>query len=134
MNKEILLSESLIKQLQLINYDRSITLLENKKTVIVEQSSWSKTEEGKQVIKFLTDLGHDRFVLQNATSANNAYNLAAVSAIRKLTEKLVEINYNQTDPFFRVTVLNTKPAGGVQKFKSFDYNMIDKINKNIELS
>jgi len=134
MNKEILLSESLIKQLQLINYDRSKTLLENKKTVIVEQSSWSKTEEGKQVIKFLTDLGHDRFVLQNATSANNAYNLAAVSAIRKLTEKLVEINYNQTDPFFRVTVLNTKPAGGVQKFKSFDSNMIDKLNKNIELS
>jgi hypothetical protein len=132
MSKEILLSESLIKQIQLINYDRSKTLLENKKTVIVEQSSWSKTSEGKQVIKFLTDLGHDKFVLQNATSSNNAYNLAAVSAMRKLTEKLLEINYNQTDPYFKVSVLNTKPAGGVQKFSSFDSNLIDKLKKVID--
>lgn len=129
-----LLSEEISKLNKLINYDRSKTLIENHTSLINEQSSWVKTDEGKRTIKFLTDLGHDRFVLQNATSANNAFNLAAVSAIRVLTKKLVEVNYTQTDPFFRVAVLNKKPSGGVQKFSSFDSNLIDKLNKNIELS
>lgn len=128
---EKLLTEELLKQIKLINYDRGKTILENNKVIVSEQSAWSKTEEGKSTIKFLTDLGHDRFILQNAKSANNAYNLAAVSAMRKLTEKLVTINYSQTDPFFRVTVLNKKPSGGVQKFSSFDFNMVEKLKSNI---
>lgn len=129
---EKILTEELLKQIKLINYDRGKTILENNKVIVSEQSTWSKTEEGKSTIKFLTDLGHDRFILQNAKSANNAYNLAAVSAMRKLTEKLVTINYSQTDPFFRVTVLNKKPSGGVQKFSSFDFNMIEKLKSNID--
>jgi hypothetical protein len=128
-----LLTEELLKQINLINYDRSKTLIENK-IIINEQSNWAKTEEGKNTIKFLTDLGHDRFILQGATSSNNAFNLAAVSAIRKLNEKLVEINYNQTDPFFRISVLKQKPSGGVQKFSSFDLNMVEKLKNNIDLS
>ena len=96
-----------------------------------EKIQWTKTEEGKGVIKFLIDLGHDRFILQGATSANNAYNLAAVSAIRKLTEKLTGIN-GVDESFFRVTVLNKKPAGGVQKFSAFDDNLIEKLNNNIK--
>ena len=82
---EKLLTEELLKQIKLINYDRAKTILENNKTLVTEQSDWSKTVDGKNTIKFLTDLGHDKFILQDATSANNAYNLAAVSAMRKLT-------------------------------------------------
>ena len=96
-----------------------------------EKIQWPKTEEGKGVIKVLIDLGHDRFILQGATSANNAYNLAAVSAIRKLTEKLTGIN-GVDESFFRVTVLNKKPAGGVQKFSAFDDNLIEKLNKDLK--
>jgi hypothetical protein len=96
-----------------------------------EQIQWPKTEEGKGVINLLIDLGHDRFILQGATSANNAYNLAAVSAIRKLTEKLVGIN-GVDESFFRATVLNKKPAGGVQKFSAFDDNLIEKLNKDLK--
>ena len=129
-----ILTEELLKQIKLINYDRAKTILENNRTLVTEQSDWSKTVDGKNTIKFLTDLGHDKFILQDATSANNAYNLAAVSAMRKLTETLVSINYNQTDSFFRISVLNKKPSGGVQKFSSFDFNMIDKLKKNIDLS
>lgn len=128
------LTEELLQQLNLIKYDRSKTLIENHVGLINEQNKWPTTEEGKSVIKFLIDLGHDRFILQGSTSANNAYNLAAVSAMRKLTEKLVGINITQTDSFFRVTVLNKKPSGGVQKFSSFDNNLIDKLNNNIKYS
>lgn len=128
------LTEELLQQLNLIKYDRSRTLIENTIGLINEENKWPTTEEGKGVIKFLIDLGHDRFILRGATSANNAYNLAAVSAIRKLTEKLVGINITQTDPFFSVTVLNKKPSGGVQKFSAFDDNLIEKLNNNIKYS
>ena len=131
---EKILNEELLKQLSLIKYDRSKTLFENRVGLINEENLWPTTEEGKGVIKFLIGLGHDRFILQGATSANNAYNLAAVSAIRKLTEKLTGINIAQTDPFFRATVLNKKPSGGVQKFSAFDDNLIEKLNDKIKYS
>jgi len=139
---ERLLTEELLKQLKLINYDRSKTLIENDLSIISEASAWSKTKEGINTIKFLTSLGHDSNEVSNATSTNNAYNRAAISALRKISDKLVSFNYSITDSFFKISVLHQsshpkysdrklKPAGGVQKFNSFSLDMIEKLNDKL---
>ena len=139
---EKILTEELLKQIKLINYDRYKTLIENDSPIIKESSDWAKTKEGISTIKFLTSLGHDINEVSNASSANNAYNRAAISALRKISDKLVSFNYSITDSFFKISVLHQsshpkysdrklKPAGGVQKWNSFNLDMIEKLNDKL---
>jgi len=131
------LHEEILRQLSLINFDRSKTIIENREMVLSE-SEWCKSKEAAGVKSLLFQLGFFKIPKSywvwgcpNYNSGTEAYNDASLSAMRYLTNILFdEIQYTTLDSFFKVNVLGGK-SGGEWKFSKFDQNLIDTLKEQL---
>jgi hypothetical protein len=131
------LHEEILRQLSLINFDRGKTIIENRE-IVLSESEWCKSKEAAGVKSLLFQLGFFKIPKSywvwgcpNYNSGTEAYNDAALSAMRYLTNLLFnEIQYTTLDSFFKVNVLGGK-SGGEWKFTKFDQNLIDTLKEQL---
>jgi hypothetical protein len=125
------LHEEILRQLSLINFDRSKTIIENRE-IVLSESEWCKSKEAASVKKQLYEQGF--FTIPKTyyswdcpKDLNDAYSKAAMSGIKYLTDTLFTyIEYPTLHPYLKINVLSNG-SGGEQKFNSFNDEMVSKL-------
>jgi len=131
------LHEEILRQLSLIRFDRSKTIIENENNNL-KTTNYCKSFSAAQIKSLLFQAGfftiprsYWTWDCKNYKDDQDAYKDAALSAMRYLTNLLFNyINYGTLDSFFVVNVVGDK-SGGEWKFNSFGQDMIDKLKEQL---